>query len=121
MHPLVRLAAALVLVLGVAAGAAYAQVSPPPPLPPATGDAAAPVPPPSFSSDPDLEQQVTITHKDRESTEEVRVGGVLQYVRVTPRGGPPYFLVPNRDGTGFLRRNSLDNSLSVPQWQLFSW
>jgi len=121
MHPLVRLAAALVLVLGVATGAAYAQVSPPPPLPPATGDAAAPVPPPSFSSDPDLEQQVTITHKDRESTEEVRVGGVLQYVRVTPRGGPPYFLVPNRDGTGFLRRNSLDNSLSVPQWQLFSW
>lgn len=119
MHPLVRLAAAVVLVLGVAAGAAYAQVSPPPPLPPATGDAAAP--PPPFSSDPDLEQQVTITHKDRESTEEVRLGGVLQYVRVTPRGGPPYFLVPNRDGTGFLRRNSLDNSLSVPQWQLFSW
>ena len=119
MRPLVRLAAAVALVLGVAAGAAYAQVSPPPPLPPATGDAAAP--PPPFSSDPDLEQQVTITHKDRESTEEVRIGGVLQYVRVTPRGGPTYFLVPNRDGTGFLRRNSLDSSLSVPQWQLFSW
>lgn len=120
MRPFVRLAAAVPFLLGLAAGAAQAQTAPPPPPPPIPADAAA-LPPPAFASDPDLEQQVTITHRERESTEEVRVGGVLQYVRVTPRGGPPYFLIPNRDGTGFLRRDGLDQSLSVPQWRLFSW
>jgi hypothetical protein len=32
----------------------------------------------------------------------------------------PYYLVPQSGGT-FIRRNSLDTSLSVPMWVLFSW
>ena len=107
------------LARGFVAGTSSSQVPPPPPPPAAGGDAAAA--PPPFTSNPDLEPQVTITRRETETTEEVRIGGQLKFVKVTPRWGRPYYLVPNSDGTGFLRRNSLDTSLSVPQWVLFSW
>ncbi len=115
-----RLAAAVTLALGLVAGTPLAQVPPPPPPPPAAGGDAAAAPPP-YTGNPDLEPQVTITRRETETTEEVRIGGQLKFVKVTPRWGRPYYLVPNSDGTGFLRRNSLDTSLSVPQWVLFSW
>ncbi len=38
--------------------------------------------------------------------EEVRVGGVLRYVRVTPRHGRSYYLVPTSDGQNFTRQDS---------------
>lgn len=120
MHPLLRFAAALTLALGSLAGAARAQVPPPPPPPAAGAEAAAPAQQP-YTNNPDLEPQVTITQRENDTTEEVRIGGELKFVKVTPRWGRPYYLVPNRDGTGFLRRNSLDTSISVPQWVLFSW
>ncbi len=120
MRPTARLAAAVTLAFGMSAGATRAQVPPPPPPPPAGAEAAAPEQRP-FTNNPDLEPQVTITQRDNETTEEVRIGGELKFVKVTPRWGRPYYLVPNRDGTGFIRRNSLDTSISVPQWVLFSW
>ncbi len=49
------------------------------------------------------------------------MGGELKFVKVTPRHGVPYYLVPQGSGGTFIRRNSLDPSLSVPLWVLFSW
>ena len=53
--------------------------------------------------------------------EEVRIKGELRYVRVTPRHGRPYYLIPDANGATFIRRDSLDSSLKVPMWVLFSW
>jgi hypothetical protein len=80
-----------------------------------------PPPPPDVVSDPELEPQVTIIRRDDQVMEEVRVSGQLRYVRVTPRHGRPYFLVPDVNGTTFIRRDSLDSSVKVPMWVLFSF
>jgi hypothetical protein len=96
----------------------------PPPIPanatppPASPKSAAP---PEVYGEPDLEPQVTIIRKDAETVEEIRVNGELRYVRVTPRGGKTYYLVPNSNGRNFIRYDSLGSNLSVPMWLLFSW
>lgn len=100
------------------AGFAAAQTAPPPPPLPAEG--AAPAPPP-FAGDPALEPEVTIIRRDTETVEEVRIGGELRFVRVTPKHGRPYFLVPDGMGGQFIRRDGLDTALKVPMWLLLSW
>lgn len=117
---------ALSLVVG---GVAFAQTPPPitpPPPPPLTTQPqdAAPPPPaldPAVPVNPDLEPQVTITRRGTDTVEEVRVGGRISYLKVTPRIGRPYYLVPNTGGTQFLRFDSLDFGVRPPMWQLFSW
>jgi hypothetical protein len=111
--------------------AAFAQpVPPPPPLPPNAPPTytkppdSIPPPPPlpdAVPSDPDLEPQVTIIRKETETVEEVRVNGELRYIRVTPRWGPPYYLVPTGPGQAFQRFDSLGSGLRTPMWLLFSW
>lgn len=119
-RPSARIASAVVLACGLAAGAALGQVPPPPPPPPAGAEA--PAQPPAFrTTDPELEPQVTIIRQETETREEVRIGGELKFVKVTPRHGRPYYLIPEGNGTTFIRRNSLDTSLNVPMWVLFSW
>jgi hypothetical protein len=80
-----------------------------------------PPPMPDVASDPELEPQVTIIRRETDTVEEVRVGGELRYVKVTPRVGPAYYLVPNGNGQSFLRYDSLDFGLKTPMWLLFSW
>jgi hypothetical protein len=119
----------------VFAGGVLAQTpAMPPPMPaniapPALPVVAEPSPqanvPPSpleeYRGGTDEEPQVTIIRKDTETVEEVRVGGVLRYVRVTPRIGRPYYLVPTSNGQNLTRQDSLGSGLSVPMWLLFSW
>jgi Protein of unknown function (DUF2782) len=111
---LARTAYVLFAVL-VAAPAAYAQAPPPPPA------QTAPPPLPPDASDPDLEPQVTIIRREADVIEEVRIKGELRYVRVTPRFGRPYFLIPDGNGQTFIKRDSLDIGLKVPMWVLFSF
>ncbi len=94
----------------------------PTPQPP-TGPAAIPLPPPlpEIGADPELEPQVTIIRRETETVEEVRVNGQLRYVKVTPRFGLPYYLVPSGNGQAFQRFDSLDTGLRPPMWLLFSW
>ena len=100
----------------VAAGVALAQSKAPPP------PKLEPLPePPPMATDPELEPQVTIIQRENELVEEVRIGGELRFIRVTPRHGRPYFLVPDQNGQQFIRRDSLDSGLKVPLWVLFSW
>src|SRR5690349_1973181 len=110
------------------AGAAVAQQPPaPPPATPPTytkPPGSAPLPPPLpdvNTTDPDLEPQITIKRTEKETVEEVRVNGELRYVKVTPRYGLPYYLVPNGNGQAYLRYDSLDFGLKTPMWLLFSW
>jgi len=95
---------------------------PPPPIPPESESRDnAPPPPPPVTGDPELEPQVTITKKDDQTIEEARVNGKLMWVKVTPRNGRPYFLIPDAiDGT-LIRREGFDPGLKVPLWLLFSF
>ena len=107
----------LMLLLTMVAGWSFAQAPAPrqEPLP------APPPPPADVVGDPELEPQVTIIRREDQVVEEVRIKGELRYVRVTPRHGRPYFLIPDVNGATFIRRDSLDSSLKVPMWVLFSF
>jgi Protein of unknown function (DUF2782) len=112
-------ALALLSALGFAfALNAFAQKTPPPNL------EAVPEPPPpapEIANDPDLEPQITVVHKDKETVEEYRVNGRLTMLKVTPKGGKPYYLVANGPDGTLIRRDSLDSGLRVPMWLLFSF
>jgi hypothetical protein len=115
-RPAVSLLAAWLIAASVNAQPA----PPPPPLPPE----GAPGTGQPFGGEPSTEPQVTIIRRDSETREEVRINGELKFVRVTPLHGRVYYLVPQNAGGGgtqFIRRDSLDASISVPQWMLLSW
>jgi hypothetical protein len=119
---LLRLALAVALL--AAAASASAQSAPPPPMappPPKLEPLPEIAPPPGVAADPDLEPQVTITRKEGETVEQARVNGKLVWVKVTPRNGRPYFLVPDGSGNVFIRRDSLDSGLKVPLWLLLEF
>ena len=106
----------LMLLATMAAGVAFAQApakTQPLPQPPP--------PPPDVIGESELEPQVTIIRREDQVVEEVRIKGELRYLRVTPRHGRPYFLLPDANGATFIRRDSLDSSLKVPMWVLFSF
>jgi hypothetical protein len=109
--PLLLLAA--VLLTGSALGQApsASNALPPPKLEPL----------PEVAGDPELEPQVTITRKDGETVEEARVQGRVVWIKVTPRHGRPYFLIPDGSGQMFIRRDNFDSGLKVPLWLLFSF
>ena len=82
------------------------------------------VPPPPLPEDPadELPQpEVKIIHREDRVVEEVSVNGRLRYVKITPRGGVPYYIV-DTDGDGILDQqfNNLDNP-PINQWILLRW
>jgi hypothetical protein len=114
-RPSIVIACALLL----AAGAAQAQAAPP--GEPPTLEPLPEIPLPPDLGDTELEPQITITQKDGEIVQEARVNGRIAWIKVTPRHGRPYFLVPDSGGYMFIRRDSLDSGLKVPLWVLFSF
>jgi len=122
---ILRLAAAVALL--AATGPAGAQqlppAPPPPPIPPqseALPDVAPP-PPPGVAVDPDLAPQVTIKRREGETVEEARVNGKLVWIKVTPRHGLSYYLVPDAGDGILIRRDGFDPGLRVPLWVLLSF
>ena len=55
-----------------------------------------------------------------ETVEEARVGGRVVWIKVTPRHGRPYFLVPDSSGQLHIR-SGLDTGIMVPLWVLFTF
>lgn len=111
--------ASIVATCALAVALANAQPAPPPPKLEQLPDA--PPPPPAISGDEELQPQVTITQRQGETVEEARVNGRLMWVRVTPRHGRPYFLIPDQGGHTYIRRDSNDTGLKVPLWVLFQF
>jgi hypothetical protein len=64
------------------------------------------------------EPQVTIIKQTEQTVEEYRVGGRLYMIKITPKVGPPYYLVDDLGDGKFARQNSLDSGLRVPRWIL---
>lgn len=62
------------------------------------------------------EPAVTITKQAEQTIEEYRMGGRLYMIKVTPKGGTPYYLVDDRGDGKFARQESLDSGFRPPQW-----
>ena len=68
-------------------------------------------PPPMSESD---EPAVQIPVQERDQVEEVRVGGRVVMLKVTPPGRRPYYLVDPG-----LNREALDDGVRFPMWPLY--
>jgi hypothetical protein len=108
--------------LHAASALAFAQGAvPPPPPPPQLEPLPEIPPPPGVTGDADLEPQITIRRNENETVEEARVNGQLKWIKVTPRHGRPYFLIPDAGGKRYIRSDSLDYGLKVPMWLIFEF
>lgn len=76
--------------------------------------------PPAFTSEaetsPGDEAEITITKPSELSIEEYRSGGRIYMIKVTPKVGPPYYLIDQRGDGKFARQESLDSGFRPPQW-----
>ena len=120
-RPLLRIAPLALAALLAVAGTAFAQPAPPPAAPPPPPPPPNLQPVPEAAGDAELEPQITITRRETETVEEARVNGRLMWVKVTPRHGRPYFLIPDGTDFGFIRRDTFDTGLKVPLWVLFTF
>jgi hypothetical protein len=108
--------------LFAASAPVLAQNAAPPPPPPAQLEPLPEIPPPpGVTGDADLEPQITIRRNENETVEEARVNGQLKWIKVTPRHGRPYFLIPDAGGRRYIRSDSLDYGLKVPMWLIFEF
>mgnify|MGYP001618187277 CR=1 FL=1 len=76
-------------------------------------------PPPMFATGPEAdsdEPEVTITRQTEQTIEEYRVGGRLYMIKITPKLGPPYYLVDDQGDGKFSRQESLDSGVRPPRW-----
>ena len=103
----------LALVVSLAATSTMAQQLPklepvpePPPPPPGMRD---------FDAD---EPRVRIAPQEGDRVEEVREGGRVVMLKVTPPGGTPYYLIDNTGSGNWMRRDSLDDGVRVPMWTI---
>jgi hypothetical protein len=104
----------LLLVVLLASTLAYAQQRPPKLEP-------LPEPPPSPPM-PTLDQPaVRIPVQEGDKVEEVREGGRVVMLKVTPPGGKPYYLVDTTGNGNWMRRDSLDDGVRVPMWPIHTF
>src|SRR5215216_2299794 len=100
-----------VLLLAFLAFSAAAQQGKPPPLEP-TPEARPP-------AEPGVEEpEIRIPVPDGDKVEPIREGGRVVMVKVTPKGGKPYYLVDTTGQGNWTRRDTLDDGIRVPMWPI---
>jgi hypothetical protein len=77
-----------------------------------------PPPPPMPSVD---EPAVRIPVQEGDKVEEIRQGGRVVMLKVTPPHGTPYYLVDTTGNGNWMRRDSLDDGVRVPMWPIQTW
>ncbi|BBL69942.1 DUF2782 domain-containing protein [Methylogaea oryzae] len=69
-----------------------------------------------------IEPDITIVKRGKDTIQEYRVNGKLYMVKIIPSIGPAYYLLDtDGDGNMDVRRSNLESGLKTPQWVLFSW
>jgi hypothetical protein len=63
---------------------------------------------------------ITTRMVDGDRVDEYRIAGQLHVVKVTPRRGPPYYLV-DKNGDGRLDSSEGEGPVSPVMWKLFQW
>ena len=100
--------------------AAQEDLAKPPPLPPEVeGD----VPIPPKVPGEQIEPTVTIREEENRLIEEYRMNGRVYMVKITPRGGIPYYYV-DTDGDGKLELDPDKQALNPVQpvhWKIKEW
>ena len=79
-----------------------------------------PPPPPPLPSLLD-EPAVHIPVQKEDRVEEVREGGRVVMLKVTPPNGPTYYLVDTTGNGNWMRRDSLDDGIRVPMWPIHTF
>ena len=77
-------------------------------------------PPPPPIPGPD-EPGVRIPVQEADQVEEIRDGGRVIMLKVTPPGGKPYFLVDTTGNGNWMRRDPLDSGNRVPMWPIMTF
>ena len=103
----------LFLVLLAAAAGALAQQQRPPKLEPLPEP-----PPPPLIRDGADEPRVRIAPQEGDKVEEMREGGRVVMIKVTPPHGVPYYLLDTVGNGSWTRRDSLDTGNRVPMWTI---
>src|SRR5258708_14808416 len=75
-------------------------------------------PPPPEIAGPD-EPAVRIPVQESDRVEEIRQGGRVVMLKVTPPGGKPYYLVDTTGSGNWMRRDPLDDGVRVPMWPVY--
>lgn len=66
------------------------------------------------------EETVTIRNDGKQTYYEFRVNGDIVEIKVVPKVGPSYYLVPADNASGdFVRKDNPD--IRVPSWVIFRW
>ncbi|WP_286240565.1 DUF2782 domain-containing protein [Neptuniibacter halophilus] len=73
------------------------------------------VPPLVDENDP----QITIHHDNNKTYYEYRINGELREIKVVPKNGPEYYLVPAPGEGEFIRAE--ESQMLIPKWVLFRW
>ncbi|HCP55243.1 MAG: DUF2782 domain-containing protein [Pseudomonadaceae bacterium] len=66
------------------------------------------------------EPDVTIRQEGDRTVSEYRVNGFLYAIKITPKNGPPYFLVRSDGSDGNFVRSD-DPDMLIPAWKIFEW
>jgi Protein of unknown function (DUF2782) len=104
----------VVLAVALLSSLALAQSKRPPKLEPLPE----PPPPPPM---PVEEPTVRIPVQEGDKVEELREGGRVVMLKVTPPNGKPYYLVDTTGNGNWMRRDSLDDGVRVPMWPIHTW
>ena len=102
-----RRVAVVMFMCAAAAALAQDKVEPFPEPPP---------PPPMPEAD---EPAVRIPVQERDKVEEIRDGGRVVMLKVTPPGGRPYYLIDTTGNGNWMRRDALDDGVRVPMWPIY--
>jgi hypothetical protein len=80
-----------------------------------------PIPEPPPPPEPGVEQpEVRIPVPSGDKVEEIREGGRVVMLKVTPKGGgKPYYLVDTTGAGQWQRRETLDDGIRVPMWPIW--
>jgi len=100
--------------------AAQDDLEKPPPIPP-EGTADVPIPPKIQGEQ--IEPTVTIRDEEDRTIEEYRFNGQVYMVKITPRGGVPYYYI-DTDGDGKLELDMDKQALNPVQpvyWKVKEW
>jgi len=108
------------LLIALMSGANLADDRPP-------SDNVAPVPEPPelplpVQSGEEMEPDITIIRKGKDTIQEYRRNGKLYQVKVVPAVGPAYYLVDtNGDEQMDVKRSDIDKTSNINRWTLFEW
>ncbi|MBS99332.1 MAG: DUF2782 domain-containing protein [Oceanospirillaceae bacterium] len=65
------------------------------------------------------EPEITITHDGEATYYEYSINGQLREIKVVPKVGKPYYLVPAQGSDEYIRAE--ESQLLIPKWVIFRW